>query len=110
MSGEYESVSKPGGKANQGVLEQLGGFKDIALTTDFTCADLGGFYYENNLITCSYNFDMSFCRGVNGQEDDCYQGSFSAFLNGHEQSLDIVGGHGDYFGAFGQVRHKMPAY
>ena len=104
VSGEFESVSKPGGKANQGVPDQLGGFKDIALKSDITCLDSGGFFSEDDL-TCSYNFDMSFCHGINNQQDDdCYQGSFSAFSKGID-NIDITGGHGDFSGAFGQVRH-----
>ncbi len=84
--------------ANQGVPEQPGGFTQIGLTFDSECV----FTDPQGAPTCSYLFEMSFCREKNIKENDCRLGYFSAYGKG-PQKIEITGGTDDFVGAFGEV-------
>ena len=106
--GTYVGTPKPdtGNFSNQGVPNQPGGFSQIETGFDSECIITGP-----TAPTCTYNFDLSFCRDVfNGQlpYKECRMGAFSGYGKGPGK-IKITGGTDDFFGAFGQVRKHIVA-
>ena len=86
---------------NQGVPNQPGGFSDIDLQFRSECVLTEG---VQAAPTCSYDFQMEFCRDESdGSDIECLKGSFAGCGRGPGK-IKITGGTDDFLGAFGQVR------
>lgn len=92
------------GAGGSGVPDQYGGFKDIDVMYRSECV-----ITESGLQkapTCSYKFDLKFCRITFGN-DDCRFGTFSAYGKGPGK-IAINGGTDDFLGAYGQITTTAP--